>query len=148
MGGFFSSLTDQGLMQIGFFINWPYLITFMVLTWMINKIIKSRSILPKVKPKIKTIYRSMIVGFVLAIIFFFGNEEYTAREVLRYFVSMTLAQFVLWGGIKSVVPTIAKNYKDLVDPFRRERRGRDYKHHHDHNGEYGRGLENYNDNGE
>lgn len=98
------------IQKFGTWIIWPYSLTFVMLTFVINQIIKSKTVLPKLQPKIPTWLRSLIIGFCLAFVFFFLNGIYTTTEVLRYVISMVFSMFVLWDGLRKYF--IKKTGKD------------------------------------
>lgn len=88
------------IQKFGVWIVWSYVITFVMLTFVVNQIIKSTKILPSIKPKIPTWVRSLVIGLVLGAIFFFLNKVYTLDEVLRYFISMVFSMFVIYDGLR------------------------------------------------
>jgi uncharacterized membrane protein len=92
-------LFDQ-IQKFGDWIIWPYALTFIMLTFVINQVVKSTVILPKIQPKMQTWLRSLIIGLGLGIVFFILNGVYTQTEVLRYLVSMVFSMFVLWDGLR------------------------------------------------
>lgn len=105
------------------FINPVFLLVFMLVSYMINKAVKSNKLFRWIKPRIRTFYRTLFIGLLLAGLFFWLEGEYTGHEVLRYLITMFLVMAFLWDGIRGWFEDIKGKYhtlKDVVKSFKKE----------------------------
>jgi len=102
------SLFLDRLQEFGDFINWAFLFIFMMVSWLVNEIFKSAHFVARVKHE--TFLRTMAVGLVLALIFFFLEGDLSGHEVLRYLCSMFFAMFIMWDGLKKWFKSIKEKF--------------------------------------
>lgn len=124
MEGLFGSVAGQGLNSIGAFLNWPFVIIFIISTYLVNKAVKSGKI--KFKIKLRTFARSIILGLAIAGLFFWLNGIHTGAEVLRYIVSLIVTSFVLWGGVKDMITTAKRNWQSIKETISSNPKKNDY----------------------
>ena len=97
----FLEIILNGIQTFGDFINWPYLIVFIMIVWLLNQITGK---LPKKTYKNKvfnlTFLRTAGIGIILAVIFFSLSDYYERSEILRYLVSLFFAMFIIYDGLR------------------------------------------------
>lgn len=116
-------MIDQIGQSIYEFVNPVFIVVFMLTAFLVNKSVKSKTVFKWIKPKIRTFWRTLVVGILVGVLFFVLNEEYTKKEVLSYVISIFLSMAFLWGGLKEWVTDLkgkVKDIKESVNPANKE----------------------------
>jgi hypothetical protein len=97
----FIDVVFNGIQTFGDFINWPYLIVFIMVVWLLNNVTGK---LPKKTYKHQvfnfTFLRTLGIGVLLAVIFYSLSDYYERSEILRYLVSLLFAMFIIYDGLR------------------------------------------------
>jgi hypothetical protein len=110
------SNVKDGFLTFILFVNWLYMTVFILSAWLINDV--SDAVNPSTKwmnwfNKIPKILRSIIIGIVWAIVFYWGFEYESRIEVMEMVFSMLLGMVLYRIGINKVLKWISINVLKL-----------------------------------
>jgi len=95
------------IQEFGDFINWPFLFMFMMIAWIINQLFK-KSVSLKILNR--TFLRTLLIGILIGIVFFFLGEEQTRFQVLRLACTVFFAMFIMWDGLKKWIDYLKEKF--------------------------------------
>jgi len=87
------NLVNQALEQITTYVSWPYLLTFMLLTYFV-KVSFETALEAITKLRWKTAYTVLIIGTVLAVPFLFFTAEGWMKILVTYAVGTSLHELL------------------------------------------------------
>lgn len=105
-----SNNIKDALIEFGQFLNYIFIITFILIAWVINDSIDAENFGSNTTflNRIPRVLRSLIIGVLIAFVFIWGFEYNKRIEIMSLFFSLIVSMVIYQVGIKKALRFISE----------------------------------------